>query len=103
MRPRKPGEGSRGFPKHVSFFPVNVNEEVMALDKRKKSGSKVTFADIILSVLPWPFHKDLPKDRSGNKRKITLGDLILSVLPWPFHKDLPSPSAEDDEVEENKS
>lgn len=22
-------------------------------------------------------------------RKITLGDLVLSVLPWPFHKDLP--------------
>ncbi len=89
--------------------------EVMALDKRKKSDSQVTFADIILSVLPWPFHKDLPspnaeddekdlpKDRSGNKRKITFGDLVLSVLPWPFHKDLPSPSAEDDEVEENKS
>ena len=79
----------------------------MALDKRKKSGSQVTFADIVLSVLPWPFHKelpkDLPKDRSGNKRKITFGDLVLSVLPWPFHKDLPSPNAEDDEVEENKS
>lgn len=25
-------------------------------------------------------------------RKTTLGDLVLSVLPWPFHKDLPSPS-----------
>lgn len=24
-------------------------------------------------------------------RKITLGDLVLSVLPWPFHKDLPDP------------
>ncbi len=24
-------------------------------------------------------------------RKITLGDLVLSVLPWPFHKDLPNP------------
>ncbi len=23
-------------------------------------------------------------------RKLTLGDLVLSVLPWPFHKDLPS-------------
>ncbi len=26
-------------------------------------------------------------------RKLTLGDLVLSVLPWPFHKDLPDPSA----------
>jgi hypothetical protein len=24
-------------------------------------------------------------------RQITLGDLVLSVLPWPFHKDLPKP------------
>jgi len=31
--------------------------EVMALDKRKKSGSKVTFADIILSVLHGLFAK----------------------------------------------
>ena len=23
------------------------------------------------------------------RRKLTLGDLVLSVLPWPFHKDLP--------------
>ncbi len=26
-------------------------------------------------------------------RKFTLGDLVLSVLPWPFHKDLPDLSA----------
>jgi hypothetical protein len=26
----------------------------------------------------------------GRIRGITLGDLVLSVLPWPFHKDLPS-------------
>jgi hypothetical protein len=26
-------------------------------------------------------------------RKLTLGDLVLSVLPWPFHKDLPNPGA----------
>jgi hypothetical protein len=26
-------------------------------------------------------------------RKTTLGDLVLSVLPWPFHKDLPNPGA----------
>jgi hypothetical protein len=24
-------------------------------------------------------------------RKLTLGDLVLSILPWPFHKNLPSP------------
>ena len=26
-------------------------------------------------------------------RKMTLGDLVLSVLPWPFHKDLPDVGA----------
>ena len=26
-------------------------------------------------------------------RKFSLGDLVLSVLPWPFHKDLPNPVA----------
>ena len=24
-------------------------------------------------------------------RKMTFADLVLSVLPWPFHKDLPDP------------
>jgi hypothetical protein len=27
----------------------------------------------------------------GQIRKLTFGDLVLSVLPWPFHKDLPEP------------
>jgi hypothetical protein len=26
----------------------------------------------------------------GRLKGLTLGDLVLSVLPWPFHKDLPS-------------
>ena len=30
----------------------------------------------------------------GSARKLTLGDLVLSVLPWPFHKDLPEPNVE---------
>ncbi len=29
-------------------------------------------------------------ERAGN---LTLGDLVLSVLPWPFHKSLPAPEA----------
>ena len=24
---------------------------------------------------------------------MTFGDLVLSVLPWPFHKDLPDPGS----------
>jgi hypothetical protein len=30
----------------------------------------------------------------GAARSITLGDLVLSVLPWPFHKDLPEPKVQ---------
>jgi hypothetical protein len=30
----------------------------------------------------------------GASRTLTLGDLVLSVLPWPFHKDLPEPKVE---------
>lgn len=29
----------------------------------------------------------------GRIKKTTLGDLVLSVLPWPFHKDLPNVGA----------
>lgn len=30
----------------------------------------------------------------GRLKGLTLGDLVLSVLPWPFHKDLPSLESE---------
>ncbi|MFN2112495.1 MAG: hypothetical protein ACK2TT_05205 [Anaerolineales bacterium] len=34
------------------------------------------------------------EDSAEGSGKLTLGDLVLSVLPWPFHKDLPEPSGE---------
>lgn len=34
---------------------------------------------------------DMLCGRFKGARKTTLGDLVLSVLPWPFHKDLPEP------------
>lgn len=34
---------------------------------------------------------DMLCGRLKGARKTTLGDLVLSVLPWPFHKDLPEP------------
>lgn len=34
---------------------------------------------------------DLLCGKIGSVRKTTLGDLVLSVLPWPFHKALPEP------------
>lgn len=34
---------------------------------------------------------DMLCGKVGEIRKLTFGDLVLSVLPWPFHKDLPEP------------
>lgn len=34
---------------------------------------------------------DMLCGKISNIKKMTLADLVLSVLPWPFHKDLPSP------------
>jgi len=35
---------------------------------------------------------DLLENDTEGAGRLTLGDLVLSVLPWPFHKDLPEPS-----------
>lgn len=35
---------------------------------------------------------DMLCGKVGEIRKLTFGDLVLSVLPWPFHKDLPEPN-----------
>ena len=76
---------------------------------------KISLADYIQSVLPWPLHKDLPECPNGSKHSYSWRDLglpgplyqdsyvcecgtrisvsldafLLSALPWPFHKDLP--------------
>jgi hypothetical protein len=34
---------------------------------------------------------DMLCGKISNIKKMTLADLVLSVLPWPFHKDLPTP------------
>lgn len=34
---------------------------------------------------------DLMCSHASRMRSLTFGDLVLSVLPWPFHKDLPGP------------
>ena len=63
----------------------------MAEDDTKDPVRKqLSLADLVLSVLPWPFHKDLPNGYYGeNSKSITIGDLVLSTLPWPFHRELP--------------
>ena len=65
-------------------------------DSNKSPCVKLSLADLVLSVLPWPFHKDLPSSYCGEKSKsITFWDLVLFALPRPFHKDLPSTNGQD--------
>lgn len=45
------------------------------------------FARNTMFVLSDTLACQISKARAG----LTLGDLVLSVLPWPFHKDLPDP------------
>lgn len=54
-----------------------------------KAPKKLSLGDLILSVLPWPFHKDLPDDYQGKRSKATFWELVLFALPGPFHRDLP--------------
>ena len=62
----------------------------MAENDNKDPVRKLSLADLVLSVLPWPFHKDLPNGYYGeNSKSITFGDLVLSTLAWPFRRELP--------------
>jgi hypothetical protein len=56
---------------------------------KQETCSRVSFTDLIRSVLPWPFHKELPLCACGLRHKVSFLDLIRSVLPGPFHKELP--------------
>jgi uncharacterized protein YlzI (FlbEa/FlbD family) len=44
---------------------------------------KLTFGDLVLSVLPWPFHKDLPEPREGNCKTqgVDIGKLCTLSIP----------------------
>jgi hypothetical protein len=44
---------------------------------------KLTFGDLVLSVLPWPFHKDLPDPRTGSckEKGIDIGKLCTLSIP----------------------
>lgn len=58
-------------------IPMPVDISVAGLRKYKKN------TGLIIS--------DLLCGQIKRIRKLTLADLVLSVLPWPFHKDLPDP------------
>jgi hypothetical protein len=58
-------------------IPMPINISPAALRKYSKSATLV-MSDMLCGQLK-------------RIRQLTLGDLVLSVLPWPFHKDLPNP------------
>ena len=48
--------------------------------------NKLSLGDLVSSVLPWPFHKDLPdKAYCGGKPKISLCELLLLAFCNPAH------------------
>ena len=65
-------------------------EDMVRQDSNNRPCVKLTLGDLVLSVLPWPFHKDLPKGYCGQNSKIGFWELVLFALPWPFHRNLPS-------------
>ena len=63
---------------------------------------KLSIGDLVLSVLPWPFRKDLPPGYCGENSKSTFGDLVLFALPRPFHRDLPRRRGQDGSDEKER-
>jgi len=68
-----------------------------------EGGRKLSLADLVLSVLPWPFHKSLPAVYCGKNSKATFWDLVLFSLPRPFYRDLPRNDADDDDENEREA
>ena len=64
-------------------------------DSNDNPCEKLSVADLIRSVLPWPFHRGLPSGYCGENSKSTFGHLVLFALPWPFHRDLPLDDGKD--------
>lgn len=46
----------------------------------KSKSVKLSLSDLVLSVLPWPFHKDLPANYCGKKPGNKIWDLFLLAL-----------------------
>lgn len=63
--------GLRKFDRNTAFV---ISDTLCGQMKRMKS---ITFADLVLSVLPWPFHKKLPGADGGPCRK---GGLELGMI-----------------------
>jgi hypothetical protein len=69
--------GLRKFNKNTAFVISDI------LCGQIKRFRKITFGDIVLSVLPWPFHKDLPSGSGGPCKKggINMGTICSLSIP----------------------
>ena len=65
------------------------NSEFSIVSICGKCGEKkvITFDDLVLSVLPWPFHKDLPACSCGDSVTVSWSELKRSIWLYPTKKD----------------
>ncbi len=69
--------GLRKFAKNTAF----VMSDTLACQVGQ--ATDITFADMVLSVLPWPFHKDLPDPSAGDCKtsSLTFGKICTLSIP----------------------
>lgn len=70
--------GLRKYQKNTGFVISDM------LCGKIKGIRKMTFADLVLSVLPWPFHKDLPEPGSGTCKEGGNGFGMICSLSIPI-------------------
>jgi len=67
--------GLRKFQKNTAFMISDT------LSCQMKKLGKLTLGDLVLSVLPWPFHKDLPSDIDGPCDPVDIGMICSMSIP----------------------
>ncbi len=70
--------GLRKYQKNTGFVISDM------LCGKIKGIRKMTFADLVLSVLPWPFHKDLPEPGSGTCKEGSSSFGMICSLSIPI-------------------
>ena len=65
-------------------------EKSVALDELENECVKLSFSDLVLSLTPWPFRKDLPENYCGKKPNNNLWDLLLLVLNKSNYRNRPN-------------
>jgi hypothetical protein len=52
----------------------------MESNPKKSDIAKLTLGDLVLSVLPWPFHKDLPSTADGERQRYTIKEILCWLI-----------------------